>query len=83
MAYNGNKLSMMSSGVIGQLNSFGYEGNDTVAAVSAAGFISDAKDRGMRVGDIVFVHNVGTGTSIRQCTAINATTGAATLGALT
>lgn len=93
MAYNPKNLSMQSAGVHGQNNSFSYVSPDTLdandatvpgdafAVISAANYISDAQDRGMRVGDVVTLTDRAGGTGIRQCTALSAT-GAATLGAL-
>ena len=36
-----------------RLNAWIYEGTDAYATVAGAGYISDAKDRGMNVGDTV------------------------------
>jgi hypothetical protein len=55
MAYNSLELRMITGagGHAGQ--TWRYEGTDTPAAVAAAGFISDAFDRGMKIGDYVEV----------------------------
>lgn len=55
---------------------------DSAATVRGAGYISDAKARGMRVNDIVTVVDTNTPlTSLSRCSALNSTTGAATLTA--
>lgn len=55
---------------------------DAVATVRGAGYISDAKAKGMRLNDIVIVVDTTTPlVSLSRCSALNATTGAATLTA--
>lgn len=56
MVYNSDFVSLWASGLSGQrLRWHVYETTDTIATVRAAGYISDAADRGMEVGDLVFV----------------------------
>ena len=59
MAYNGEYLSMISvdSGKNGP-RVFALRTTDAKATVEGAGYISDAADRGMRVGDAVLVCKV-------------------------
>lgn len=55
---------------------------DAVATVRAAGYISDAKKRGMKLNDVVIVVDTTTPlTSLSRVSALNASTGAATLTA--
>lgn len=87
MAYDGNYLAMVNpdAGKDG-VRMFTYKTADAAGVVTAADYIADAVDRGMRLGDLVFVIEVdslATPTTAarteRLCSAVNATTGAATL----
>lgn len=51
-------------------------GVDAVATVRGAGFISDAKDRGMRVGDLVGYHDTATPLVSWSRVSVVASTGA-------
>ncbi len=89
MAYNGDRLILSTPRAPAgpQVWIYGpYSSSDTqtdaVATVRAAGYISDAKQRGMRVNDVVQVVDTSTPlVSWSRVSAINATTGAATLTA--
>ena len=87
MAYNPEYLSMISvdSGKNGP-RVFGLRSTDNEATIEGAGYISDARDRGMRVGDAVLAQNVddlAAPTTVQSdwktCTAIDASTGAGTV----
>lgn len=57
-----------------------YESADDDATVNGAGYITNADDLGMKVGDFVYVFDTATPLgSLHYVNAINATTGAATL----
>jgi hypothetical protein len=45
-------------------NIFGYTSSDPIGTVVGAGYITDGFNRGMRLGDIVFVRDTGQGTTI-------------------
>lgn len=83
MAYNGANLSRLTSGQIGAgFSLWHYTSTDAATAVRVAGYITDARTRGMRVGDVVFV--VDTDASPITCqlmivTSIDAITGAGDL----
>ena len=55
MSYNTEELRLITASGGGAGQTWRYEGTDTPAAVAAAGFISDALDLGMNVGDKVEV----------------------------
>lgn len=83
MAYNGDLLVKQSGGgpTGVQVWTYGPQA-DAVATVRGAGYISDAKQRGMRARDVVIVIDTATPlTSNCQVSAINASTGAGTLSA--
>ena len=74
---------MASHGVAGGINSWNYvTEDDAIADVVAAGYVADAKEHGMSVGDTILIRDSTGGTGQRQCTDIDAITGAATFGAL-
>lgn len=61
MAYAGNNLSLVVEGIGGTSpNIWTYNSADTFATVKAANFITDAVARGMKVRDIVFIHDTAT-----------------------
>lgn len=60
MAYDTNELFLVTSAGGGAAQSWIYEGTDLVATVAAANYISDASDRGMRVGDTIEVRQFAT-----------------------
>ena len=83
MAYKKQNLGMTGHGVAGGVNLWSYTTeDDAIAVVSAAGYVDNAKEMGMSVGDVIFIRGSTGGTGQRQCTAIDAATGAATFGAL-
>lgn len=56
MPYNGANLSLTAQGVGGaggKVYSYLNADNDAVAAMDTSGYISDARRRGMAVGDVV------------------------------
>jgi len=57
MAYDGNKLSALNTGTIENQGPllWTYVTTDSLATVLAAGYMSDAGSRGMKVGDLVLV----------------------------
>lgn len=60
----------------------GQTQTDSAATVRGAGYISDARSRGMRLNDIVIVTDTSTPlTSFSRVSALNASTGAATMTA--
>lgn len=61
MAYNGSNLSVFVSDVgDNALQIFTYTSADAAATVAAAGYITDATLRGMKVNDLVFVVDTAT-----------------------
>lgn len=60
MAYTGNTLMLISSGLAGKGQLWRYETADAAGDVDAAGYFADGGNRGMRVGDFVLVYNTGT-----------------------
>lgn len=57
MAYTPSELRLLVGGAMSNLsgpNLWSLAGTDAHTAADAAGFVSDARARGMRVGDIVF-----------------------------
>lgn len=79
MAYTGNTLSLITTAPIeGGWKEWTYVTSDSLATVKGAGYISDASNRGMEVGDFVNVINTSTPAyAIYAVTSISA--GAATL----
>jgi hypothetical protein len=79
MAYSGANLSALHpSTVSGSWQLWLYRSADPVATVIAAGYISDATDRGLEVGDTILV--VDTATPTQTWSRVLAiTAGAATL----
>lgn len=63
-----------------------YKSADVLATVQGAGYFTNAAALGMQVGDIVEVHETATSPykiSLAVLSAINATTGAGSLGTTT
>lgn len=57
MAYTPSELRLLVGGAMSNLsgpNIWSLQGTDAHTAADAAGFVSDARARGMRVGDIVY-----------------------------
>jgi hypothetical protein len=81
MAYSKDNLFLMTiPSLQGDFRFWTYKSADAIADVNTAGYISDAKDMGMRVHDLVFVVDTATPTyNWCVCRAINATTGAGDL----
>jgi hypothetical protein len=89
MAYVPGELRLIVStmGNNGAPQVWALDGEDAHTAADAAGFVSDARARGMRVGDVVYYRQyaaVATKASLTNVTmhylaAINATTGAGDL----
>lgn len=79
MAYNSDNLGCIEPGAgKSTVRIFTYSTADAKATVEGAGYISDAADRGMRVGDVVLVANPdGTEQQWYAVTAISS--GAATI----
>jgi hypothetical protein len=55
MAYDGTKLNLIKSGVGGGPNLWDYTHSDLRTTVEGASYFSDAKQRGMKLGDKVIV----------------------------
>ena len=79
MTYNGNFLSRVVTTIEGLQGEYIYQTTDSVTAFTAAGYISDAGIRGLKLGDTVWAINTTTGVSV-QCfvgaingTGVNAT----------
>lgn len=77
MAYSTANLSLTEVGGIGGVRqrSWKYESTDAATVVRVDGFISNARARGMQVGDIVFVRDTDSSpnaTQIMTVAAINA-----------
>jgi hypothetical protein len=83
MAYNQNNLSAMWPGTTsGSYQQFVYRSADAQATVAAAGYITNATEMGLALGDTVWVIDTATPTqSIHRVTTVNATTGVANLSA--
>ena len=60
MAYDTLELRLITGNGGGTGQTWRYEGTDTPATVAAANYLSDAKARGMNVGDIVEVMQFAT-----------------------
>lgn len=76
MAYVPDNLQLnITAGPTGR-QQWSLSGVDAIATVRAANFVSDAKARGMRVGDTLIYHDTATPlSSLSRCSAV-ATTGA-------
>ena len=81
MAYStSNPPNLASYGpVAGGPQRWEYKSADADTVVRAAGYFSDAKIRGMLVGDIVFVHNTAT-NAVTSHVVLSFTGNAADLG---
>lgn len=55
MAYNGGQLSAISQTIEGNFNTYVYFTTDSLATVSGANYFSDGQQRGMEVGDVIWV----------------------------
>ncbi len=76
MAYVPDNLMLVVGGGPTFRQLWSLSGVDAIATVRAAGFVSDAKARGMRVGDTLIYHDTATPlSSLSRCTVV-ATTGA-------
>jgi hypothetical protein len=93
MAYLPAELRLISGGNMSNLggpNIWSLDGEDAQTAADAAGFVSDARARGVRLGDIVYYRQwaaVATKASLTNITihfvaGINSTTGAGDLSNL-
>lgn len=86
MAYATNELTVMNGGLLeSNQNLWLYRNTagDSEITVKGAGYISDGSNKGMKVGDVVFVFNVGgtaSSTAILNASAVTAG-GAATVAA--
>jgi hypothetical protein len=81
MAYTTtNPPRLLNTGVDSGPNVWLYSSADAQATVVAAGYITNAKDLGMKVNDLVFIVDTATPKiSSAQLTVLNATTGASTM----
>lgn len=84
MAYTGATLSMLNRNIEGGLREWLYISTDSLATMTAASYISDATNRGIQKGDIVWAVNQSTPTVyVLQVSSVAAGTlaspGAATL----
>jgi hypothetical protein len=81
MAYNKDNLFLMTTpSYMGDYRFWAYKSVDAIATVNTAGYISNAKEMGMLVHDLVVVVDTATPT-VSWCVVISvdATTGAANL----
>jgi hypothetical protein len=81
MAYNQDNLFLMTlPSLMGDHRWWTYKSADAIADVNTAGYISNAKDMGMKVMDLVLVVDTATPTA-QWCVVrtVNATTGAGDL----
>ncbi|HEX5461886.1 MAG TPA: hypothetical protein VFX20_18120 [Steroidobacteraceae bacterium] len=60
MAYDTTKPPVRMSQGIDSFTVWAYQSADAAATVKAAGYISNAKDIGMKVGDLVLIADTGT-----------------------
>lgn len=66
------------------VNLFTYNSADSLATVQGSGYFTNGGELGMKVGDIVFVSVAGVlKTPLQYVSAVNATTGAATVSSAT
>lgn len=76
MAYStSNPPQLASTGIAGTGNIWVYKSTDAAATVDADGYITDAKALGMKVGDLVIVHDTDATpytTSLHSVSEINA-----------
>jgi hypothetical protein len=83
MSYSTSGLNLLVGGLTGEaISLWTYKSTDNAAAVDASGYISDAKARGLKVGDIVWVQDTDDAallTSSHVVVTVNATTGVADL----
>lgn len=83
MAYSPSNPPKLQCPAMGtdQPQQFVYRSADNAATVAGAGYFSDGKERGLRVGDVVVAIATGNGaTTMHSVTAITAA-GAATVSA--
>lgn len=84
MAYSTSSPPQMTGGapLYGAGRTWFYSTADTAATVDTTGYITNARDLGMQVGDLVHVQVTGTGviTSHRVVTIAAGSPGAADLG---
>jgi len=92
MAYNSQDLANVSAGDLVQSRQSVYHyynsAGDSVATIIGAGYVTDAIQRGLKVGDVVWVWNVGGTNSAVEILTVSslqvaqrpAGTGSATLG---
>lgn len=79
MAYATSGLTLISQGLTGP-RLWRYESADARTVVDAAGYISDADDRGVQVGDLIFVYdNDASPVVISSHVVVSITAGAADL----
>lgn len=85
MTYDGSKLSLVVSNIGGANgpNKWLYLTGDNNATLTGASFFSDGWKRGMRVGDLVECVTTDPKYKLYQVSAVNTTTGAATVAAPT
>lgn len=77
MAYStSNPPKLIAAGIAGVGNLWHYASTDAMATVDGAGYITDAKDLGMKVNDSVIVVDTTNGiTSFHRVVSVNSTTG--------
>ncbi|MCK9549136.1 hypothetical protein [Aquamicrobium sp.] len=59
MAYKSDKLNLQSQSIAGVRHWSYTDTGSALAAVSDAGFFSDGRTKGMKVGDVVFFTSAG------------------------
>lgn len=86
MAYTPDTLALqVSGGIEGRVpQKWTYSSADADATITGVSYFADGYNKGMRVGDLVeAVNPTGPKFKLYQCSAVNATTGAATVAAPT
>ena len=74
MAYDTSNLSLINSGGIGGVRQqiWNYESTDAITVVRVDGYITNAKLRGMKQGDIVYVRDTDSDPNLTYITTVNA-----------
>lgn len=83
MSYATAGLKLLVSGVGSGPSVWYYKSDDAHTDVDAAGYFSDALQRGMKDNDIVFVVDEDTGTTtIHHCTGLSSSAGTISVATL-
>lgn len=76
MAYSTSNQPVRIAGAIGGVSLWYYSDGDDDASVDLAGYFTDGKDLGMKVGDILFHHDTAGGMTPFFVSAIESDDGA-------